>query len=137
MASTIGQLRDALARNVETSGIAVDSKVPQQIEELVAVIRFGGITDYRSTFGRGVWELDLVVDVTVPLSAETADQETELQELLSPDGIRSVPVAIEDDRTLDGFAADLTVSSASEFQTTDIGGTLCLVSSISVHVLAI
>ena len=137
MSSTITELRTALAANATTAaGIVGLSKVPPRVDENLAVVRFGGVEEYRSTFGRGVWEVDLEVDVLVPVGGRTEDAELTLEEFVSPTGPSSIVEALEVDRTLAGKASTLHVSDCSDMTSTELAGKLVLICTLKVHVYA-
>lgn len=110
-AVTLAQLMAGIETRLATiSGLNVTDTVPGQITPPYAYVGVPEITDYWAAFGRGSWRPNPTVTVLVSSKA-MGDDQIALSTYADVTGSKSIPLAIEGDRTLGGLNVDCIVTS--------------------------
>lgn len=111
MAPTIADLMLGVEARLKTvPGLRTSAIVPDQINPPVAIVGVPPIESYWETMRRGTYVIELTVTVLVSAAIDRVGQML-LAEYASPVGERSIPAAIEADRTLGGVAQECVVDS--------------------------
>lgn len=107
-------------------GLRTSEFIADQINPPMAVVGVPPIENYRLAFRRGSWELRPQVYILVSAVLDRVGQAA-LAEFASPTGERSIPLAIEGDRTvtaqqtLDGLVSDVVVDSFRPLGMEEVG----------------
>lgn len=119
---TLTQLMDALEERLETiSGLRVTSESPGAINPPAAILGVPPVPEYRATFGRGsVYLRDWPIVVLTSSKLDRIGQRA-LAEYASWTGPKSVPLALEADKTLGGLVHDLVVQSFRPLGLDEVG----------------
>lgn len=88
--------------------------VPSTISAPCAVIGYPNVYEYDKSFGRGLDRMEIEVTVFLGSVAERSSQDR-MDAYISGSGGRSIKVAVEADRTLDGACADIRVVEAKNY----------------------
>lgn len=113
--SRLGDIRIALAENlesitgIEASPYALANPTPPGFQIVPGDWR------YDLAMQRGLDELSIIVQAFVAFTSDTDSQQL-LDELLDPDGERSVKQAVESDPTLGGLVDDLQVTETTGYR---------------------
>ncbi|MEU8379776.1 hypothetical protein [Streptosporangium sp. NPDC048865] len=111
MATTIADLMLGIeARLATVPGLRTSAIAPDQINPPTAIVGVPPIEAYRETMRRGTYVVEMTVTVLVSAAIDRVGQML-LAEYASPVGERSIPAAIEADRTLGGIAQECVVDS--------------------------
>lgn len=130
--TTLATLRAGLAANLATiPGLRAVAYVPDMVEPPMAVVNAPTIT-YDTAFQRGSDEYTFTVDVFVP-AASLRGAQLALDAYCDPSAVKA---AIESDRTLNGAAMSLRVTSMNAYRQEVVGETPFLAASFSVQVVA-
>jgi hypothetical protein len=110
MAATLTEILDAIEDAIDgIDGLRVKDVVgpdlPVTGNAAAAVIFTPDVPSYRSTFGRGVYELDIDVGVFTSANIDRVGQR-KLAAFASQTGVSSLRAAVESDSTLGGVVAD-------------------------------
>lgn len=121
MATTIAQIMEGIEARLETiPGLRASAIVPDQINPPMAIVGVPPIDSYRATMRRGIWVVEPTVTVLVSAALDRAGQML-LAEYASVSGERSIPAAIEADRTLGGVVDDCIVDSFRPLGAEEVG----------------
>lgn len=111
MAPTILQIMEGIETRLKTiAGLRVTEYIADQINPPQAIIGVPDIPEYRTTFGRGRFGLEPEVTVLVSAALDRVGQRA-LAEFANVTGAKSIPAAIEADRTLGGVVEECFVLS--------------------------
>lgn len=102
------------------TGLRTGAYVPEAISPPHALVGLPPIPSYRSTMSRGIYELDLSVTVLVSAAVSRVGQML-LAEFASVTGAKSIPLAIEGDRSLGGSVSDCVVTSFRPLGLDEVG----------------
>ena len=131
---TIQDMRAGLAKNLRTiSGLRVSETIPDQMNPPLAVISLANV-EYDGAYQQGLTTYRFLVSL---ISSRVSDRlaQRRLDEFCS-NGDRSIKLAIESDKTLDGAAFDCRVTEMSSFGTVSLDETIYLAAEFSVDVLS-
>lgn len=117
MAGTLDEILDAIEAKLQHPAVpnlrttdVVGPSLPVSGQASVAVVMTPDIPSYRSTMGRGIYELDVDVLVLTSANADRVGQR-KLARYASQTGDASIRAAIEADRTLGGTVHDCYLAS--------------------------
>lgn len=131
----ITALRNAIANNIMTiSGLRASGTLPDLPNPPIAVVSIDTV-DYHRAFSGGLTQYNFTVTLIVGRVSERTSQNS-LDAYCSPTGPKSVKVAIESDRTLNGLAYDLIVSSLKSYGSMNINENLYLAAEFDLTVQA-
>jgi hypothetical protein len=120
-AVTILQVMQGIETRLKTiDGLRVTYYIADQVNPPQAVVGCPPIDSYRATFRRGVFLLQPQVVVLTSAALDRVGQ-TALAEYANPTGARSIPAAIEGDRTLGGVVEDCVVDSFQPLGMEEVG----------------
>lgn len=120
-ASTIEGIMSGIETNLKTiSGLRTAAYLADQINTPMAVVAVPDIPEYRGTFRRGKFTVDVSVHILVSASLDRAGQ-TLLASYADVSGSNSIPNAIEVDRTLGGAVDDCAVISFRTLRLEEVG----------------
>lgn len=120
--ASLPQLMAALEARLDTiPGLRPTSEMTGSINPPAAMVGVPPIPEYRATFGRGVviitgWPLYVLTSAKVDRIGQL-----QLAEFASWTGAKSIPLAIEADKTLGGLATDLVVQSFRPLGLEEVG----------------
>lgn len=131
---SITAIRTELASNIgNISGIRTYADIPDNPAMPAAVVTLANV-NYDQAFQRGLTEYNFIVTVIFGRIA-TASAQRNLDSLIST-GDRSLKVAVESDKTLDGNAYDTRVTGMTNVQSATIGDITYLTADFAVTVFA-
>ena len=131
---SITAIRTELASNIgNISGIRTYADIPDNPAMPAAVVTLANV-NYDQAFQRGLTEYNFIVTVIFGRIATTSAQRN-LDSLIST-GDRSLKVAVESDKTLDGNAYDTRVTGMTNVQSATIGDITYLTADFAVTVFA-
>jgi len=111
MATTILDVMTGIEERLATiDGLRTAYYMAEQINPPQAVVGVPPVDNYRTTFGRGQFMIMPQVYVFVSAALDKVGQAA-LAEFANPVGARSIPAAIEADRTLGGVVQECVVDS--------------------------
>lgn len=119
---TLWALMEAVSDQVkEATDLRSEPEIVGRIEPPFLMVGLPPIPDYRATFGRGKvlienWPLFVLTSAKVDRAGQKR-----LAEYASWTGAKSVPLALEADRTLGGIAVDLQVNSFRPLGLEEVG----------------
>jgi hypothetical protein len=120
-AVTILQVMQGIETRLKTiDGLRVTYYIADQVNPPQAVVGCPPIDSYRATFRRGVFLLQPQVVVLTSAALDRVGQ-TALAEYANPIGAKSIPAAIEGDRTLGGVVEDCVVDSFQPLGMEEVG----------------
>lgn len=132
MATSITDLRNALAQNLATiSGLRTSAEIPDNPNPPVGIVILNDI-DYDQAFKQGLTIYNFTVQVIVGRAAEREAQRR-LDAYCSGNGVKS---AIESDKSLDGNAFDVRVTSMTNIGSLQLNDQTYLAAEFSVVVYA-
>lgn len=116
------QLMDALEVRLKTvSGLRVTSESPGAVNPPAAFVGVPPVPEYRAAFGRGsVYLRDWPLVVLTSSKLDRIGQRA-LAEYASWAGAKSIPLALEADKTLGGLVDDLVVQSFRPLGLDEVG----------------
>ena len=118
----ITALRQALATNLATiSGLRTDSEVPDSPNPPVAIVELERI-DYDGALQQGLTTLEFKIIVIVSRQSDRVSQRL-LNDYASQNGSRSIKIAVESDRSLNGNAMDCRVQSLTSVGSLELNNT--------------
>jgi hypothetical protein len=113
-AVTLAQIMAGIQTRLNTiDGLNTSDIVPGGITPPFAIVGVPDVPSYREAFGRGSWRPNPTITVYTS-QGHTQTGQLLLAEYADVTGAKSIPRAVEGDRTLGGLAVDCTVKS---FQT--------------------
>jgi hypothetical protein len=120
-ATTIPAVMAGIETRLKTiTGLRTAAYAADQVNPPMAIVAPPNIENYRQTFGRGQFVLEPEVYVLVSAALDRVGQ-TALAEFASPTGAKSIPAAIEADRTLGGVVSDCVVQSFRSLGAEEVG----------------
>lgn len=135
MATTLLAVMDGIEVRLQTiTDLRTSEWTPASISPPHAFVGVPAIDEYRTTFGRGRWSLDPTVTVLVGAQLDRPGQRA-LAEFASPTGARSIPAAIEADRTLGGVVDECYVVSFRPLGIEEVGEIGYFGGEFSLHVV--
>jgi hypothetical protein len=133
--STVADLHNGLAGALRTiKRLRVSDHIPEQINPPHAIVALNDVR-YHQQMAQGLNEYTFYVVLAVGRMGERTAQQA-LDAYISPDGDRSVRVALESDPTLGGAAIDATLVRASDIQPISVGDASYLTIQFEVNVRA-
>lgn len=127
----VSALREAIATNLATiSGLRTSADLPDNPNPPIAVVSLESI-DYDQAFNQGLTVFSFAVMVIVGRQSDRIAQRS-LNAYVSQDGPSSIKTAVESDRSLDGNAFDVRVSSMTSIGTLQLNDTDYLVAEFTV-----
>jgi hypothetical protein len=126
----ISALREAIATNLATiSGLRSSADLPDNPNPPIAVVSLESI-DYDQAFNNGLTVFTFSIMVIVGRQSDRVAQRS-LNGYASQSGASSIKTAVESDRSLDGNAADVRVSSMTSIGTLQLNDTDYLVAEFT------
>ncbi|MQB00555.1 MAG: hypothetical protein GEU78_09730 [Actinobacteria bacterium] len=101
-------------------GLRASAISPDQINPPAAIVGVPAITDYQQAYGRGKYLLEPSITVLVSAALDRTGQMA-LAEYAALTGAKSIPAAIQGDRTLNGAAEDAEIQSFRPLGLEDVG----------------
>jgi hypothetical protein len=133
--ASIAQLRTEIAQNLATiTGLRTSEFIPDNPNPPIAVVQFDR-AQYHMDMGNGMTEYNFVIQLIVGRADERTAQRN-LDSYCSSTGDSSVLLAVESNRTLDGYAYDCVVTEMSSYGPVLINDTTYLGAEFQVRVLA-
>ena len=121
MTATLSDILTGVENRLLTiAGLRAGALVPEAISPPHALVGVPPIPVYRTTMSRGTYELDLTVTILVSSAVSRVGQ-LQLAEYASVTGAKSIPLAIEGDRTLGGTVHDCVVTSFRPLGLDEVG----------------
>ena len=118
---TLPQLMDALEAVLDGIGLRASGASPGLINPPAAIVGVPPVPEYRATFARGrVYLTDWPITVLTSSKVDRVGQRA-LAEYASWVGPKSVPLALEADKTLGGLIHDLAVQSFRPLGLDEVG----------------
>jgi|TARA_B110000977_G_C10852045_1_gene406198 hypothetical protein len=118
----ITALREAIATNLATiSGLRTDSEVPDSPNPPVAIVELESI-DYDGAMQQGLTTLTFKIIVIVSRQSDRVSQRS-LNDYASQNGARSIKIAVESDRSLNGNAMDCRVQGLTSVGSLELNNT--------------
>lgn len=131
---SIADIRDGIVSNLATiSGLRTSADIPDNPSPPIAFVGLESV-QYDQSFQRGLTEYNFTVTVLVGRVSERSAQR-KLDEYIS-NGARSIKLAIEADKTLDGSAYDVRVSELRNVGTVSLEQVIYLAADFAVTVFA-
>lgn len=131
---SIADIRDGIVSNLSTiSGLRTSVDIPDNPSPPIAFVGLESV-QYDQSFQRGLTEYNFTVTVLVGRVSERSAQR-KLDEYIS-NGARSIKLAIEADKTLDGTAYDVRVSELRNVGTVSLEQVIYLAADFAVTVFA-
>ena len=131
---SIADIRDGIVSNLSTiSGLRTSADIPDNPSPPIAFVGLESV-QYDQSFQRGLTEYNFTVTVLVGRVSERSAQR-KLDEYIS-NGARSIKLAIEADKTLDGSAYDVRVSELRNVGTVSLEQVIYLAADFAVTVFA-
>lgn len=131
---SIADIRDGIVSNLATiSGLRTSVDIPDNPSPPIAFVGLESV-QYDQSFQRGLTEYNFTVTVLVGRVSERSAQR-KLDEYIS-NGARSIKLAIEADKTLDGSAYDVRVSELRNVGTVSLEQVIYLAADFAVTVFA-
>lgn len=131
---SIADIRDGIVSNLATiSGLRTSVDIPDNPSPPIAFVGLESV-QYDQSFQRGLTEYNFTVTVLVGRVSERSAQR-KLDEYIS-NGARSIKLAIEADKTLDGAAYDVRVSELRNVGTVSLEQVIYLAADFAVTVFA-
>ena len=127
-------MREGIAANLRTiPGLRVSETIPDQINPPIAVISLTTV-EYDGAYQQGLITYRFLVTL---VSSRVSDRlsQRRIDEFCS-NGDRSIKLAIESDKTLDGAAFDVRVTEMGSVGTVSLDETMYLAAEFSVDVLS-
>ena len=131
---SIQEIRAGLAKNLRTiSGLRVSETIPDQVNPPIAVISLSTV-EYDGAYQQGLTTYRFLVSL---VSSRISDRlaQRRIDEFCS-NGERSIKLAIESDKSLDGAAFDVRVTEMGSVGTVSLDETMYLAAEFSVDVLS-
>lgn len=120
-APTISQVLAGLETRLLTiDGLRVDAYMADQINPPAALVGVPPIESYRQTMQRGILMMQPTIYVFVSAALDRIGQQL-LAEFADVTGSRSIPLAIEGDRTLGGVVQDVVVQAFRPLGMDEVG----------------
>lgn len=120
-ATSITGIMDGLETALKTvTGLRVSSEIKDQINPPQAIVGVPPIPEYRSSMQRGVFTVEPTITVLTSAALDRIGQRR-LASLCDVTGPKSIPAAIEADRTLGGVVDDCIVKSFQPLGLRDVG----------------
>ncbi len=119
---TLLQLMDGLETKLDAiTGLRASAISPGQINPPVAIVGVPPIPEYRATYGRGYvlitnWPIVVLTSIAVDRVGQRL-----LAEYAAWSGTKSVPLALEADKTLGGLIDDIAVQSFRPLGVEEVG----------------
>lgn len=121
MAPTILQVVQGIETQLATiDGLRVTEYVPDQINPPQASVGPPAIPEYRSSFRRGIFAITPTVTIFTSAATDRAGQWA-LMDYMNPTGSKSIPAAIEADKTLGGLVDDCIVDNFTPLGLEQVG----------------
>lgn len=119
---TLWQLMEAVSTQVKTAaGLRSEAEITGSVQPPFLMVGVPPLGSYRATFNRGVVEIqDWPLYVLTSAKVDRVGQRA-LAEYASWTGPKSVPLALEADKTLGGIADDLAVTSFRPLGIEEVG----------------
>lgn len=118
---TLWQLMEAIAEAAKTTGIRSAPESTGAINAPALMVGVPTVPEYRAAFGRGTvmitgWQLFILTSAKLDRAGQKA-----LADYASWTGPKSIPLALEADKTLGGVAIDLAVQSFRPLGLEEVG----------------
>lgn len=119
--ATILQVMEGIeARLATIEGLQYSEYVPDQVNPPHAFVGVPEIPDYDETFGRGVYRVAPTITVLTSAALDRVGQRA-LAEFANPSGTKSIPAAIDADRTLGSVVDDCKVTGFRPLNVEEVG----------------
>lgn len=129
--TSLAQIRAGIMQNVATiSGLRTSDLLPESPNPPVAILNLSDI-DYDNAFNKGltIYNFDLTVLVG---RADARGSQAKLDEYVASDGVGSIKMAVESNRTLNGLIYDLKVTQLRSIGSLTVNDTTYLAADFNV-----